>query len=71
MTPNPRKRAAPKPTTCCLVVLLLPACAGIPDAYTPPPKPKPCEVVVMDGNTKSGECISREAFQRWRKANGL
>lgn len=49
---------------CALVVLLLPGCAGIPDAIQQP-KVKPCEVWVND------VCLSQVEFQRWRQRMGL
>lgn len=43
--------------------LLLSGC-GIPDYYPPPPKPEPCEVVVVTQPNNTARCVSREHARR-------
>jgi len=54
--------------TVTLLVLLCSGCVmGIPDYYPPPKPPKPCNVVVIQGD--HGVCLTQEEFQRWARRN--
>jgi hypothetical protein len=50
------------------LVLLLCACAGIPDEF-PAPKHHECKVWVTDG--RHAQCLDSEEFIRWRQRNSL
>lgn len=53
----------------CLLILGCASCAGIPDYYPPPPKPKPCDKrVVYQGEVT---CFTNAEWVEWVRRSGL